>query len=233
MIVVYPADMKRDIVKYNQARLLRQKGTSIRSIAKTLNISSSSASIWCRDIKLTLQQKTRLASKGQGTDILRAFAQKRHQDKLEHDKQTFEQAKNSIQKLNQKELFLTGVALYWAEGFKSKKERQVGFCNSDPRMIRFIMKWFKKALHISETDFTLRVEFNIDHRLRQEEIENYWSKITGIPKSQFTKPYLQKSKLLRDYTNRKTYYGLLRIRVRKSSQLLVQLRGWIEGMATA
>lgn len=225
--------MKRDIEKYEQARKLRQEGKSIRFISKTLKISSSSASIWSRDVELSNQQKINLASKGKSVKLLRSYARKRHEDKIINNKLLFDQSKDMVEKLRPDSLFLIGVALYWAEGFKSKKEPQVGFCNSDPKMVRFIIKWFEKSLKILREDFILRAEFNITHSVRKDEIEDYWSDLTGIPKSQFNKPYLQKVKKSRDYSNQGKYYGLLRIRVRKSSQLLVKLRGWIEGLSKA
>ncbi|OGE31102.1 hypothetical protein A2631_05520 [Candidatus Daviesbacteria bacterium RIFCSPHIGHO2_01_FULL_44_29] len=51
-----PLDMKRDLDKYQQARDLRISGDSIKTIAKKLLISSSTASIWTNDIQLTPEQ---------------------------------------------------------------------------------------------------------------------------------------------------------------------------------
>ncbi|MCF7865381.1 MAG: helix-turn-helix domain-containing protein [Candidatus Pacebacteria bacterium] len=39
-----------------QARSLREKGMSIKSIAKQLGVSVSSVSLWCRDIILSKEQ---------------------------------------------------------------------------------------------------------------------------------------------------------------------------------
>lgn len=231
-VEVYPPDMKRDLNKYNLARIMRLQGDSIRTISKSLRISSSSASIWCRDLELSEEQKIRLAQKGKSAELLRSFGKKRKEAKLENNREIFEQARESVKEIDKVSLFLTGLALYWAEGFKSQKEQRVGFCNSDPRMIKFIIRWFSNSLSIPLEDFTLRAEFNIDHQGRGEEIEDYWSNLTGIPRSQFNKPYLQKAKLLRDYPDKNNYYGVLRIRVRRSSQLLVKLRGWIEGLSS-
>lgn len=228
---VCPTDMRRNPKKYNQARKLRLDGKSIRAISKMLKISSSSASIWCRNIELSNDQKIKLAKRGQNIKLLKKFAKERHEKKLENDKKIYLKAKKEIKILSKNELFLIGLALYWAEGFKSKKERQVGFCNSDPGMIKFILNWFKKSLKISNQDFLLRAEFNITHKSRREEIEDFWSRLTGIPRVQFHKPYLQKAKQKKIHENKDKYYGLLRIRVRKSSVLLVKLRGWIEGLS--
>lgn len=228
-----PTDMKKDINKYHQARLLRKAGHSIRDIANQLKISSSTSSIWCKDIALSSKQRVKLDYKPEVINRLRFYAEKRHNDKLTRNKVIFNLAQGSINKLRKNEFFLIGLALYWAEGFKNISEHRVGFCNSDPRMIRFMMSWFRNSLNIPEENFTLRAEFNFEHASRQIEIENYWSELTGIPLSQFNKPYLQKAKLLRDYPHRGKYFGVLRIRIRKSSVLLEKIRGWIEGLSTA
>lgn len=218
--------------EYLLAIELRRAGKSIRNIAKTLNLSTSTASVWCRNIELTDAQKSVLALKSTNIELLRTYATKRHEDKIIRDTESFNKAKLEVSKLNKQELFLTGLALYWAEGFKNIAEGRVGFCNSDPRMIRFMMFWFRHILRIPDSDFTLRAEFNISHSARVIEIENYWAQITGIPITQFNKPYLQKSVLLRKYPNTATYYGVLRIRIRKSTHLLPRLRGWIEGLSS-
>lgn len=223
--------MIRDIEKRKKAIELRQAGHSIREITKMLKISSSSASIWCREVKLTKKQKAILASKSQNTELLRYYANKRHLDKLDMEEKVFNQALNKITQLDKTQLFIAGISLYWAEGFKNISEGRIGFCNSDPKMIKFMMHWFKIILKIPNDEFTLRVEFNSAHKDRKEEIEQYWSDITNIPTTQFNNSYLQKTVHLRDYSKKPKYYGVLRIRVRRSSKYLPQIRGWIEGLS--
>lgn len=221
------------IKEHAQALELRKSGKSIRSIAKKLKISTSTASIWCRNVHLTTEQKTKLSLQSINTELLRKYAHKRHEDKINRNNKIFDDAQSEINKLSINEMFLAGLALYWAEGFKNISEGRAGFCNSDPRMIKFMMFWFRNVLNIPDSDFTLRAEFNITHSERQKEIEDFWSNITQIPLAQFNKPYLQKSVLLRNYPNRDTYNGVLRIRVRRSSHLLAKFRGWIEGLNVA
>jgi len=220
--------MQRDLDKYNQSLILRESGKSIRAIAKLLKISSSTASIWCRNVQLTEIQKNHLNAKGQNAKLLRHYAAQRHLDKIQRHQIISEEAKTKLFLNSKDQLFIAGIALYWAEGFKNIDEGRIGFCNSDPKMIKFMINWFKKILKVSNSDFILRTEFNNAHKSRQEEIESYWSKTTKIPLSQFNSPYLQQSKHLRDYSKRGKYYGVLRIRVRKSSELLVKIRAWIE-----
>ena len=223
--------MRRKSKEYEQTIALRKRGQSVKKIAKTLKISVSTASMWSREVQLTEKQKVKLKYRKARISHLRKLARKSHLEKIVRVEQLFKSAKSEIHPLNSQELFLIGLALYWAEGFKSVKEGRLGFCNSDPKMIKFIIKWFRKSLKIKSEDFTLRTEFNESHKDRTEEIKNFWSKVTGLPLEQFEKSFYHRSIWLREYPNRDKYFGVLRIRVRRSSELLNKMRGWINGLS--
>lgn len=225
--------MKRKQKEYEEALVLRKTGKSIKKIATILGVSVSIVSVWCRGVELTEQQKEKLKRRKIRVKHLRRLARQSHLEKISRVNRLFKNANAEIKPLTDQELFLTGLSLYWAEGFKSVKEGRLGFCNSDPRMIKFIIKWFERALKINEGEFILRTEFNETHKDREEEIKYFWSKLTGIPLSQFEKPFYHRSVWLRDYPNRKDYFGVLRVRVRKSSELLNKMRGWINGLSQA
>ncbi|MEK7617079.1 MAG: hypothetical protein AAB414_03415 [Patescibacteria group bacterium] len=224
--------MIRKIEEYNKALDLRRKGKSIRAIAKLLSISPATASSWCKPIKLSPKQIENLLKSRARISHLRRLAKIKHQKSLIKVAEIMKKSKAEISNLTDKEFFLVGLSLYWAEGFKSLKEKRLGFCNTDPKMIKFMIKWFKKAIRIKSEDFILRTEFNESHRDRTGEIKNFWSRITNIPLNQFEKPFYHRSTWLRNYSNRDKYYGVLRIRVRKSSELLNKTRGWISGLAS-
>lgn len=225
--------MKRKPIEYEKALVLRRTGKSIKKIAAVLGVSVSIVSVWCKGVELTEQQKEKLKRRKVNIRHLRRLAKQSHLEKMFRVKRLFEDSLAEIKPLTGNELFLTGLALYWAEGFKSVKESRLGFCNSDPRMIKFIIKWFEEALKVKREDFILRTEFNETHKDRTEEIKHFWSKLTGIHLSQFEKPFYHRSVWLRDYPNRKDYFGVLRVRVRKSSELLNKTRGWINGLSQA
>lgn len=225
--------MKRKSVEYEKALILRKAGKSIKKIAAVLSVSVSIVSVWCRGVLLTEQQKEKLKRRKVNIRHLRRLAKQSHLEKILRVKKLTRDAQSEIKTLTNLELFLTGLALYWAEGFKSIKEGRLGFCNSDPRMIKFMIKWFKKALKVKDEDFILRTEFNESHKERTEEIKAFWSKLTNIPLIQFEKPFYHRSTWLRDYSNCDSYFGVLRIRIRRSSELLNKMRGWINGLSNA
>lgn len=139
--------------------------------------------------------------------------------------------KKQVKKINllrQRELFLIGVALYWAEGRKSNR---VSFVNSDPRMIVFLIKWFEVFLGIPKKRLHCRVGINKIHKKRIDKIENYWSRLTGVPRSQFIKPNLRKSRNEKIYGNSNNYYGTLTVDILKSTEILYYLRGLIKTLS--
>ena len=155
--------------------------------------------------------------------------QARKENRLQVETTEFNEGKNEIGTINSRELFIAGVALYWAEGFKNKHEHRLGFCNSDPGMVKFYLRWLKEAIKVREQDLVARVTLNASYKENSEKIEQYWSKITGIPLSQFTKPFYQHTQWKKQYTDR-NYYGVLRIHVKGSLNSLLKMRGWIEGL---
>ncbi|MDP3973973.1 MAG: hypothetical protein Q8P92_04020 [Candidatus Daviesbacteria bacterium] len=225
--------MKRKQIEYEKAIALRKTGKSIKKIAKLLGVSVSIVAVWSKEVKLTEKQKENLKRRKVRVRHLRRLARRSHLEKVLRVKKILKEAIAEIKSLSEQELFLTGLALYWAEGFKSVKEGRLGFCNSDPKMIKFIIKWFEKALKVKREDFILRTEFNETHKDRTEKIKSFWVKLTGIPLGQFEKPFYHRSTWLRDYSNRGDYYGILRVRVRRSSELLNKTRGWISGLSRA
>ncbi len=126
-------------------------------------------------------------------------------------------------------MLIAGIALYWGEGFKNKHEHRLGFCNSDPEMVRFYIKWLEKSLGVERNSLIIRLTLNESYKNRTEEMKNYWLKVTEISKSQFTKTFYQKTKWKRQY-NEDNYHGVLRIHVKDSLNLLLLMRGFIEGM---
>lgn len=223
--------MKRKQKEYEKALQLRKKGKSIKQIAKGVGVSVGIVSLWCRQVELTEEQKEKLKRRKVRVRHLRRLAKQSHLEKMSRVKKLLKDAKAEIKPLSKQELFLTGLALYWAEGFKSVKEGRLGFCNSDPRMIKFMLRWFQKALKVRKENFILRTEFNITHQDRTEEIKVFWSKLINIPLDQFEKPFYHHSAWLRDYPDRNNYFGILRIRIRKSSELLNKMHGWINGLS--
>lgn len=211
-----------------QAREMRRKGESIREIAKKLVISRSSASLWCRDIVLTEEQVHVLAEREQkGGAIGRSFAAAAKKEERLHRQELFAGfGANSVGKLSKRELLLVGLALYWAEGFK--KRGRVIFVNSDSRMIILFISWVYMCFDVQLSQLTCRVAINEIHKYREQEILMYWSRVTKIPLAQFSKTTFIHTKLQKFYENMNTYFGVISISVRKSTNMKYQIVGGID-----
>lgn len=214
-----------------EARKLRENGESIKEIARQLGVSPSTVSVWCRDIELTDSQIKKLEKRSRDPNYgerLR-YSQKQRRERIKKTKRLKNEGIEEIGNLTKRELFLVGGALYWAEGFK--KDSQAGLASSDPRMIKLILKWLRECCNYGNENLSARVTLNISHKGRIDEVEKYWSDVTGISRSSFQKPYYQKVKWKKTYENPNEYYGVLRIRVRKSTDFLRKIHGWIEGLS--
>lgn len=87
-------------------------------------------------------------------------------------------------------LLLAGLMLYWGEGTKSGRAKNwtVELSNSDPRMIRLFLHCLRIIFRINEERLRAYVFCYPDQDV--EAIKKFWSRETGIPLSQFPKPYI-------------------------------------------
>ncbi len=208
---------------------LREQGLTYREIQKELPVSRSSLSYWLRDIELTPEQIERIQYKNEL--IKKKFIEYNEFKKKEARRRRdsiIEIAKKEINKISRRELKLLGIALYWAEGKKANmKAGSATFTNSDPFMIKLIMRWFREICYVPNPKF--RASFQIYNTQKIDEIRTYWSKLTNIPFSQFMAPTLRVSKTSKGKRGKILPYGTLRIQINDSA-LLTRILGWIEGL---
>jgi len=219
-------------IEKNKALKLRKKGRSINEIAGKLNIAKSTVSSWCRNIPLGPEQIQRLAKRQESGSYKGRikFLERIRKKRIKEVALLRKQGIKEIGKLNKRDLFIGGVAMYWSEGYTYSSGDQVGFTNSDPKMILFILKWFKEICKIPIDRLTLQVKINKIHKNRIKEVENYWSRLTNFSLSQFNKTVLIKSKTKKIYPNSSVHYGTLRVTVRQGTRLRRKIAGWIEGL---
>ncbi|EKD80470.1 MAG: hypothetical protein ACD_40C00082G0002 [uncultured bacterium] len=210
------------------AREMRRNGKSIREIAKVLDVSKSSVSLWCRDIILTPEQiKILIENDSDGAIRGRIKSWELHKtERQERVNKYGNIGSRKVGQISKRDLLLVGVALYWAEG--SKTGRRIIFVNSDPGMIFLFIRWMRECFDIQMVDFSCRVQINESHAHRIGEIEEYWVSITGVPLSQFTKPNLIHAVSKKHYDSPNSYYGVLAIKVRRSTNMSYLVNGAID-----
>jgi len=213
-----------------KSRVLRKRGLGIKTIAHQLEVSSSTVSLWCRDITLTPKQIQMLQKNAHDPFFGKRleYIQKQQEKRIEKIRFLKEKGVKDVGQLSKRDLFIGGINLYWAEGFK--KDNLVGFANSDPNMIKIFILWLTNCCNITQDRIKCRLGVNESYKQKTKELELYWSKILHIPLTQFQKPYIQKVQWKKLYDNPEEYHGVLRIRVSKSIDLLRKIHGWIEGM---
>jgi hypothetical protein len=212
------------------SRKFRKQGLGVKTIAHRLHVSSSTVSLWCRDICLSDEQVQTLQNNSHdpyyGTRL--KYIQKQQNIRLQKIEKCRKEGIKEVGTLSKRELFILGVGLYWGEGFK--KDNLVGFANSDPAMIRFFLRWFTVCCRVPKTYIKVRLGLNEQYKEKVREVQNYWMSELGLSQEQFQKPFFQKVQWKKIYEHPEEYHGVLRVRVAKSTDLLRKIHGWIEGL---
>jgi len=180
-------------MKFNektQAVSLRKSGSSIKEIAKKLNVSKGSVSLWVRDIKLTSIQRNKLNARGFSIDAIEKRRINRINNTLQRKEQLMLEAEKEIVTISDHDLKIIGSMLYWAEGRKRGKQ-VVSFSNSDPLMIKIMMRFFREICKVPRNKF--RGHIHVHSHLKSKEAETYWSEVSSIPLNQFYKTYSKPS----------------------------------------
>ncbi|SRR5258706_4070898 len=157
----------------------RKAGDSYSVICKKLKLSKSTLSNWVKDIPFIPNRDTLQRIKNGS----RKSAEMRHAKKLLQTKDIRELAIGEIGKLSKRDLWLFGVGLYLGEGAKSIES--VRIINSDPKVIKIAIVWFREIIGLDETNLSLSLHAYPDNNIESD--IDYWAKLSGIPKSQFGK----------------------------------------------
>lgn len=213
---------KKELVQ----NLRHHQGLSYREICNNVpfSISKSTISDWCKDIELTELQKDRLQKLfNEGSYRGRLLGSKATQTRRANEvREIKEKARLEIFSLTENEFKIAGLMLYWAEG---NKKHHVGISNSDPELIRFMIKWFRMVCGISEDRFKLYL--NIHSGQDDAKIKEFWSHIIGLPVSQFGKSYIKEEGT--GHRKNILYNGTIKVEI-CDKNLLYKILGWIEGV---
>ncbi|MGW2963347.1 hypothetical protein ACWDGI_33480 [Streptomyces sp. NPDC001220] len=216
-----------------RARELRLQGWTYDQIQVELGCSKSSISLWVRDLPKPERRDP--------TEQAKLAGRKRWEHELAirdaERQETKAVAKREIGELTDRELFMAGVALYWAEGSKDKpyaRRENVIFVNSDPGVIKFYLAWLD-LLNVERE--RLRFTVMIHETADISGAEQYWADLVGADRSAFYKTTLKKHnpKTVRKNVG-DSYRGCLAVRVSRGSELYRRIEGWwygIVGAATA
>ncbi|MHA4777058.1 acylphosphatase [Streptomyces sp. MSC1_001] len=213
-----------------RSRELRLQGMTYDQIQVELGCSKSSISLWVRD----LPKVDRRTPAEQGREA--ALKRWAHEGPLREAARNaaIREAREAVGTLSDRELFLAGVALYWAEGSKSKPYRRdetVAFINSDPGVIGVYLAWLD-LLQIPRERLRFRVM--IHESADVSGAEQYWADLVGTSRSQLQRTTLKKHnpKTVRKNTG-SDYRGCLIIRVSAGCDLYRRIEGSWYGIVGA
>lgn len=206
--------MVRKLELYNKAVALRRKGFSYQEILKIIPVGKGTISRWCRNIPLTEKQKERLREKKRNTPLIRQLMENCIQSKKEAKSWAKEKIKYLTNCDKEALLLISGILLYWAEG--TRREKYLEFTNTDPKIIKLMMEFFKKVLEIPESKFKIVVRISENGDV--EKAKDFWLKITGLKKENLRTPELLKSNP-NSKTLQKHPYGMCRIVINNVSLL--------------
>ncbi|MGM9386069.1 hypothetical protein [Streptomyces antibioticus] len=211
----------------DRAREPRLQGWTYDRIQVELGCSKSSISLWVRDLPRPERRDP--------TEQAKLAARKRWEHELavrdEKRQRTKAAAAEQIGEMSDRDLFMTGIALYWAEGSKDKpyaRRENVLFVNSDPGVIQLYLAWLK-LLGVASGRLTYRVMIHTTADV--EGAERYWADLVGVDVSAFQKTTIKRHN---PKTVRKNvgadYRGCLVVRVAQGAELYRQIEGWWKGL---
>ncbi len=170
----------------SEAIQMRKKGTSIKTIEKSLHIPRSTLSGWLKHINLTSEQKIKLENNRKDYLVqARAKAVLWHnQQKINRLKDAEEKAVNLLSNIDTENKSIQELALamlYLGEGFKANPELGIG--NSNPLILQFFIHIFLNNFKIDRK--SIRCELHLRADQNPNIIKKYWSQKLNLPLENF------------------------------------------------
>lgn len=215
-----------------ECRRLRAQGLTYNEIADVTGASKGSISPWVRDVKMPDESQRRhqrlsadarvragVTNRGRATarrELLRRAAATR------------------LGAVTDRDLFVAGLSLYWAEGSKDKPWRRSGrvvLINSDPSVLLVFLAWLD-LVGVSEEDRRYRLTIHESADAKSQ--EQWWAERLAIPLAAFGRATLKRHnpRTIRRNTGA-SYHGCLVVSVARSSRLYYAVEGWWQGLSDA
>lgn len=199
--------MTQRILK-NKAIDLRQEGYSYSFISKKLNIAKSTLSYWLSEIEYKPNIYT-LNKIGKARTSAMVSKSKKKLDSILNAKK---EAKNEIGQLTNRDIFMLGLGVYVGEGNKTHDIIRVA--NSEPKIIRFTIKWFQVVCGLQISNFAIRIHMYPDNN--ENRSLHFWSKSTGIPISNFKKSSIDRRQDKKKLKNGKLPFGTAHLLIKSN-----------------
>lgn len=191
-----------------RAEAMRKQGYSYKHISSETGLAKSTLSGWLAEIPFT-PNKVTVNSFGKARAAASARRAELRQISI---REIRKKAIGDIGTLSKRDLFMYGLGLYMGEGCKTND--QIRVMNSDPRVIKAAVAWFR-MLGVEKKQIKVRVHLYPDNNVGQS--LQFWSHASSIPLSQFQKHQTDRRTDKKAKMRRKLPYG--------TAQLTVQSKG--------
>lgn len=226
--------MQKKKVEYAQAIRLRREGYTYREILEKIPVAKSTLSLWLRSVGLAKAQAQRLTEKR--IKAGRRGGQSRRIAREQEVRHFLGTGLKDVGRLSKRELWLIGIALYWAEGSKQHAHLPstgILFGNSDVHMITVFMRWLE-IMGISNDDIYFELYIHENRKREKRAFREWWAHTLEVDVARIDRIYWKRNTVLTNRTNTgDLYHGLLRIKVRSSTVLNRRINGWIAGIVAS
>jgi hypothetical protein len=161
---------------------LRKEGYSYSHISFKIDVAKSTLSEWLKNIPFLPNEITYrniIKNNERIVSISRV-------DKLKSIKDADIYAKGNLGTLSKRDHFIFGLGIYLGEG--SKIGDYIRISNSDPRIIKFSIDWFKKHFGLGESNFRLRIHIYPDND--EDKIIKFWINAVSLKREAFFSSYI-------------------------------------------
>jgi transcriptional regulator with XRE-family HTH domain len=190
-------------------RLRREEGLSIKAIARRLDVSASSVSLWVRDVPLTPEQEAVLEAGNPIRSRQRRGALNNSLRRREERRAA--QAHGRELARSRDPDFIAGCMLYWAEGAKSRNS--ASGTNADPDLLAQFT-WFLRASYgVPDEKFAFSVNCFLNNGLELAEIEAWWLERLSLPPSSLRAAAVNRASSASQRKRRVLIYGTGRVLV--------------------
>lgn len=194
----YSKETKRKVLRMGES------GKTYTEIREKFPIPKSTLSVWFKNAGKKPDRTRQLEHLKRVRPIALAVIHRHKEERLE---QAAENAGKELKRLSlknkgtQKALL---AMLYWAEGGKSERASGLRFVNTDPVLAKLYISLLRLAFPLDESRIRIRIHLHYYH-LHRDAI-TFWSKLLGVPSSQFGKIYVKKRSIQKRF--RKNFQGI-------------------------
>ncbi len=176
---------------------------------------------WCRPIALTADQAAAIRERTGSRRGVPRDTQRKRRAEVERIRDA---ARRLVPTLIGDPLWVAGVALYWAEGAKTK--RMLAMTNSDPRILRTFVAWVRTYID-AEAVFALSLHLHQGNS--EAAAKDYWRETLGLRGAQYWKTFIKPSPT----GHRKIHleHGVCRVFMRRSADASLTAMAWADVLA--